>query len=261
MAVYDLEEQDQLEDLRAWWRRWGNLVTGVILAVSIGIIAVQAWRWWQQNQAEQASVLYTAVGAAVRANDVPKAKDAMAQLTDKYAGTGYAPRAALLMAKLLFDTGDKAGAKGQLAFVIDRTGEDELKQVARYRLAGIQLDDKAYDDALRTLDAKHDAAFAPLYADLRGDVLAAAGRPAEARTAYATALAAFDAKSPYRVYLQVKLDSLGGAPEAASAAAGTPATGAAPVAAAPAAATPPVASPAAPAAPATPAPAAPAPAK
>ena len=242
MAVYDLDEQDQLEDLKAWWKRWGNLVTGVAIAACIGVVAVQGWRWWQHSQAERASVLYASVSSALRANDAAKAKDAMSQLADRYAGTGYAPRAALLMARMLFDSGDKAGAKAQLAFVIDRTGEDELKQIARFRLAEIQLDDKAYDDALRTLDAKHDDPFDAMYSDLRGDILTAAGRNPEARTAYQSALTKLDAKSQYRPYVQVKLDALGGAEAAPAAAGATPAApaaaGAPPVPAAASAATP-----------------------
>lgn len=234
MAVYDLEEQDKLEDLKSWWNRWGNTVAGTVIAVCVGVIGVQGWRWWTQQQAEQASALYSAVNAAARANDVGKAKDAMAQLADKYAGTGYAPRAALLVAPLLFETGDKAGAKAQLAWVIDRDTEDELKQIARLRLAAILLDDKQYDDALRTLDAKHDDAFAGVYADLRGDILAAAGRSSDARAAYQSALARLDAKSPYRNFVQLKLDSLGGATPAAGAnAAASGAAGAAASASAP----------------------------
>ena len=88
MAVYDLEEQDKLNELKAWWQQWGNLVSGVVLAVALGILAVQGWRWWQGNQAEQASVLFTAVDAAAKANDVEKAKEASAQLAAKFGGTG-----------------------------------------------------------------------------------------------------------------------------------------------------------------------------
>jgi len=235
MAVYDLEEQDKLEDLKAWWKQWGNSISGIVIAVCVGVVGVQGWRWWAQHQAEQASVLFGAVNAAVRANDTAKAKDAMAQLADKYGRTAYAPRGALLVAALLFDSGDKAGAKAQLAAVIDRDAEDELKDIARLRLAAILLDDKQYDEALRTLDAKHGEPFAGIYADARGDILAAAGRPNDARTAYQTALARLDAKSPYRNFVQVKLDALGGplpgsgTPAAAAAApAGTPVPAAAP---------------------------------
>jgi predicted negative regulator of RcsB-dependent stress response len=208
MAVYDLEEQDQLDDLRAWWKQWGNTVAGIVVAVSVGVLGVQGWRWWSHQKADQASVLYAAVSSAARANDPAKAKDAMAQLTDKFGGTGYAPRGALLLAALLFDNGDAAGAKAQLAWVIDHSGEDELRQVARLRLASVLYDDKQYDEALRTLDAKHDEAFEGIYADTRGDILAAAGRRDEARAAYQVALAKLDPKSTYRNFVQVKHDSL-----------------------------------------------------
>jgi predicted negative regulator of RcsB-dependent stress response len=234
MAVYDLEEQEKLDDLKAWWKQWGNTVLGIVIALCIGLASVQGWRWWQTSQAEQAAVLYSGVTSAVSANDIAKAKDAMAQLADRFGGTAYAPRGALLVAKTLFDAGDKDGAKAQLAFVIDRSGEDELKQIARLRLAEVQLDDRQFDDALRTLDAKTDDSFAPVYADLRGDILVAAGRTADARAAYETALGKFDANSQYRPYLQAKLDAVGGpatpvaipgaAPGAPSPAASTPAS-------------------------------------
>ena len=210
MAVYDLEEQDQLEDLKAWWAQWGNYVAAAVIAVSLAVVGVQGWRWWQHNKAEQASMLYSTVSTAARANDLPRAKDAMTQLADKYSGTAYAPRAAMVIARMLFDSGDKAGAKTQLQWVVDQSGEDELKQIARYRLAEVQFDEKQYDDALRTLDARHDDAFGGLYADLRGDILAAAKRVDEARVAYQNALAKLDAKSQYRNYVEVKLNALGG---------------------------------------------------
>lgn len=210
MAVYDLEEQEKLDDLKAWWNQWGNLVSGVVIAVAIGVFAVQGWRWWQGNQAEQASVLFTAVNAAAKSNDVEKAKEAAGQLAAKFGGTGYAPRAALLVAKLMFDAGDTAGATAQLQFVLERANEDELKQIARVRLAEIQLDTKQYDNALRTLDAKRDEPFAGVYEDLRGDVLVAAGRTSEARTAYQTALTKLDAKGQYYSFVQAKLDAIGG---------------------------------------------------
>jgi predicted negative regulator of RcsB-dependent stress response len=234
MAVYDLEEQEKLDDLKAFWRRWGNAISAAVIAVCLTYIGVQGWRWYQNSQADEAAVLYGAVASAVRTSDVPKARDAMAQLAERFSRTGYAPRAALLYAKLAWDQGDKAGAKAQLQWVIDRAAEDELKQVARFRLAEALLDEKQYDQALATLDAKHAEPFAGLYADLRGDALAAAGRYDDAKVAYQTALAKLDAKSQYRNYVQVKLDSLpgGSAPAAqagsAAAAPAVPAAAAAP---------------------------------
>ncbi|HYT97901.1 MAG TPA: tetratricopeptide repeat protein [Casimicrobiaceae bacterium] len=220
MAAYDLEEQEKIDDLKAWWQQYGNTITLGIVLACIVIGSVQGWRWWAGRRAADASVLYQAVSDGVRKSDPAKVKDAMTQLTDKFGGTAYAPRAALLYAKVLFDAGDKAGAKTQLAWVVEHADEEELKAIARYRLAETLLDDKQYDEALRTLDAKRPVSFNGLYADLRGDALAAAGRSPEARVAYEEALATLDPKSPYRAYVQVKLDAAGG-PAATPAAPGT----------------------------------------
>ena len=113
MAVYDLEEQETIDDLKAWWTRWGMLVAGIVIAVAVAVVAIPGWRWWKSSQAEAAGALYSAVAAASRGEDPGKAKEAMATLADKYAGTGYAGRAALLRAKQLWNEGDKAGAKAR----------------------------------------------------------------------------------------------------------------------------------------------------
>src|ERR1700751_3289440 len=237
MAVYDLEEQEQIEDLKAWWAQYGKYVSAAVTTVALIVIGVQGWRWYQGNQAEKASVLYQAVSQAARANDPAKAKDPATQLVTQFSGTAYAPRGALLYAKLLYDAGDKAGAKAapktQMQWTIDHSSEDELKAVARFRLAQVLLDEKSYDDALRTLDAKTDDPFAPLHGDLKGDILAEVAKRAEARKAYQTAFTGLDAKSSYRPYVQAKLDALGGplAPEAGASPAGTPAAGAPPASA------------------------------
>src|SRR5574337_478877 len=210
MAVYDLEEREKIEDLKAGWAQYGKYVSAGVTSLAVVVIGVQGWRWYQGTQARDASALYQAVSEAERAGDAAKAKDPATQLEERFGRTAYAPRGALLYAKLLYDAGDKAGAKAQLQWVVDRAGEEELRAVARYRLAQVLLDEKQYDAALKTLDGKVDEAFAAIYADLRGDILAAAGKNADARAAYQSALAKLDAKSGYRGYVQAKLDALGG---------------------------------------------------
>ena len=142
MASYDLEEQDQLEELKAWWARWGGVIATALVIGALVVIGIQGWRWWTNKRAADASVLYSAVSEAARTKNSAKAKDAIAELTDRFAGTGYAPRAELLYAKMLYDAGDRKGASAQLAWVIDHATEDELKAIARYRLAAIQIDDR-----------------------------------------------------------------------------------------------------------------------
>jgi predicted negative regulator of RcsB-dependent stress response len=208
MAVYDLEEQEKLASLKAWWEQYGKYVSTTVTVICVIIIAVQGWRWYNRAQSEKAAVLYSAVSQGAAQNNAGKAKEAGAQLLDKYPGSAYASRAALLLAKLAIDSGDKALAKTNLQWVIDRASEDELKQIARLRLAYVLVDEKAYDEALRTLDAKHDDKLDGLYADAKGDILAAAGKIAEARAAYQSALTKMDPKGPMRAYVQLKLDSL-----------------------------------------------------
>ena len=136
MAVYDLEEQDQIDELKAWWARYGGAVTvGLVLAVLV-IAGVQGYRWWAAKRAGDASVLYTAVSDAVRAKDAAKAKDAAEQITDRYAGTGYAPRAALLFGKLLYDSGDRNGARSGAC--ADHPARDPRDHGAREPLLRLQ---------------------------------------------------------------------------------------------------------------------------
>ncbi len=210
MATFDLEEQDQLDDLKAWWSRYGNLITSIITIAALAFIAVQGWRWYQNNHQEAAATLYAAVSEGARTHDAAKSKDAMTQLADRYAGSPYATRAALLYAKQLWDDGDKAGSKAQLTFALDRAGDPAVVAVARYRLAEAALEDGKPDEALKLLDAKVDDAFAGVYADLRGDALSVTGKRDDARAAYQVALAKLDQRSQYRNYVQVKYQALGG---------------------------------------------------
>ncbi len=213
MAAYDLEEQDKLQDLKAYWAKWGKLISTLITVACLVVIGVQAWRWHNKTQAEKASVLYTAVSEVAAAQgdkkDLAKAKEATAALIAQFPATGYAPRAALLLAKQLFDAKDLEGAKSQLAWVASNSKEDELKQIARVRAASVALDQKKYDEALGFLDGKFDASMEGIVLDSKGDVFQAAGKLADAKTAYTSALEKLDAKSQARQFTQLKLDTLG----------------------------------------------------
>jgi predicted negative regulator of RcsB-dependent stress response len=211
MAVYDLEEQQKIDDLKSWWKQYGGWVMGAVVALCAVVIAVQGWRWYQGSQSQQAGALYSALGQAVQKNDVAAIKDATAQLTSRHASSGYAARAALIAAKAQFDAQDFAGARTQLAWALEHASEPELAQLARYRMAQVLLEEKNHDEALRMLDGPHDESFAALYADLRGDVLLAAGKPGEAKAAYASALAKMDERSALRGLVQVKHDAIGAA--------------------------------------------------
>ena len=211
MAAYDLDEQEKLGDLKAWWSRYGNYVTGAITVVALLIAANQGWKYYTGKQAAEASTLYFALSDAATKNEAAKVKDANAQLIEKFAGTGYAPRGALLAAKSAFDAGDLATAKTQLEWVVANSKEDELKAIARLRLAAVLLDQKQYDAALAALDGKTSEAFAGLFLDMKGDIYNLQGKTADAKTAYEAALPKLDAKGSQKQYTQLKLDAVSAA--------------------------------------------------
>lgn len=221
MAVYDLEEQEQLDELKTWWKQYGNLVTGVLLVASLAVAGWQGWNWWQRNQAMQAGMLYSAVELAAGANDAKKVRDVTGELIEKYSGTSYAAMAALLSAKLQAEGGDRKTAQAQLGWVVEHAHDTAYRDLARLRLAGILFDEKSYDEALKHLAVEPALPFAPRFGEMRGDVLAAQGKSAEAKAAYQVALNKIDeiqkAAPPndqrhaqYRDLLRAKLDATGG---------------------------------------------------
>ena len=210
MATYDLDEQERLDELKAWWKRWGNL-TMFGLAVVIAVAA--GWRYWQNHTATQsleAATVYERLTQSLAANDAKAAREAGGLLIEEYKGTAYAPRAALLLAKLNVGAKDLKGAQIQLEWAVANSKEPAIKDLARLRLAAVQLDQKQYDAALKTLSATHSDAFAFRFHDLKGDVLLAQGKPSEARAAYQAAFGKMAEDNPYRNIVELKLDALGG---------------------------------------------------
>ncbi len=208
MAAYDLDEQEKLGDLKAWWSSYGNYVTAAITVVALAVAGNQGWKYYTGKQAAEASILYFALSDAAGKNETAKAKDAAAQLIEKFPGTGYAPRGALLAAKVAFDASDLPAAKTQLDWVVANSKELELTSIARLRLAAVLLDQKQYDAAIAALEAKHSDSFAGLFLDMKGDVFNIQGKAADAKTAYEAALAKLDPKGSLKQYTQLKLDAL-----------------------------------------------------
>ena len=209
MAFYDLEEQEQLSALQSWWKQWGAaLLIGIALGLA-ALAAYQGWTWYQREQSAQASVLYAEALKQTRAGEADKARATMATLTERYGSSGYAPLAQLMNARLSFEAGDLGAAKQSLQWVMEHAREEPMKAVARYRLAGLALDEKRYDEALKLLEDRSGETMANLYADLRGDIYVAKGAMAEARAAYQTALEKTEPRSPLRNLIQIKIDALG----------------------------------------------------
>src|SRR5574340_1286187 len=167
MAALYLQEQEQFEALKAWWYENRNLVLGALLIAAVAIGGWRGWQYYHHKQAGEAATLYQQFVNQLEGNDAKRMNDAAAAVMERYAGTAYAPRAALLAAQVNEQLKDAGRAKTQLQWVLDHAEEAGLKDVARLRLAAIRLDDKDYDGALNLLDAAHPPSFDGLRSEER----------------------------------------------------------------------------------------------
>lgn len=207
--AYDLEEQEQIATIKAWWAQYGRLVIVTLVGSLVAIAAVRGWHYYRTSQASSAAVLFEQQQRAEQASDHKKVRDIGAQIIDQYGSTAYGATAALAAAKSAFDTGDLAAAKTRLQWVIDNAKEEESRDLARLRLARVLFDEKNAAEALKLLETKPGESFIGLYADLKGDLLSGQGKRQEARAAYQAALEKSDPASPLRQIIQLKLDALG----------------------------------------------------
>lgn len=214
MAVYDLEEQEQISELKAWWAQYGNLVTTLATVAAVVAVGWQGWQWYQSRNAVEASTMYFAVQQAVEAQDAQKARDAAGQLIGQQGGTVYAQLGALLSAGLQFDKGELDNAVGQLEWAAKDGKDPALRDLARLRLAAVLLQKGDAAGALARLEAAPTEAYKARFADLRGDALAAQGKHADARVAYQAAIDAFAGDdgqaATLREVVRLKLESLEG---------------------------------------------------
>lgn len=212
----DLEEQEQLDDIKHFWKQYGNPITWVLIVVLAGVAGWNGWNYWQRSQAAQASALFDEVERAIQSGETARVERAVADIRDKYSATTFAQQAQLLGARFLNENGKPEAARDALAWVADKAKDEGYQAVARLRLAAVLLDEKQYDAALARLSAPFPAHFKGLADDRRGDVLAAQGKNAEALAAYQAAYAGLDDRSEYRRMVEVKLNALGVDPQASA---------------------------------------------
>jgi len=215
----DLQEQEQIDALKAFWNQYGNLITWALILALGGFAAWNGWNWYQREQAVKAGAMHDELERAAQAGDADRAGRIFADLRERFPRTAFAQQGGLLVARLQVERNKPDDARSSLTWVAENAIEDEVKTVARLRLAGLDLDAKKFAEALKELDAAKAPGFEALVADRRGDVLLAQGKQADAVTAYKAAWAASPETMEYRRIIDAKLTSLGAAPKAASGAA------------------------------------------
>jgi predicted negative regulator of RcsB-dependent stress response len=216
MAAFDLEEQEQISQIKAWWEQNGKLVTLVTVLAAIASVGWQGWNWHVSKDSGEASVVYAAIQKAAAEHKPQQAREAAGILIDKYSGSSYADLGALLAARSQVDAGDLKNARAELAWLADHSGDAVMRDLARLRLASVMFDEKAYDEALARLQGTPSEGLAARFADLRGDILLAQGKHDEGHTAYKAAVEALTAaikpeSVAFRDLIQAKLDASGAA--------------------------------------------------
>jgi predicted negative regulator of RcsB-dependent stress response len=214
----DLEEQEQLDQLKHFWGKFGNLITWVLLVVLTAYAGWNGWQYWQRDQAAKAGGIYDALERAAQTGDAERVTKVWADLQGRYPSTAFAEQGGLLAARVQFDKGQADTARATLEWVAANAKEDEYRALARLRLAGLHLEAKRLDEALKLVSTDVPESLAALAADRRGDILQAQSKSAEAVTAYQQAWKALGKDVDYRRLVEAKLVALGAAPEAEGAA-------------------------------------------
>ncbi|WP_411877607.1 YfgM family protein [Polaromonas sp. YR568] len=210
----DLEQQEQLDELKHFWKQYGDFITWGLIIVLGAFAAWNGYHYWQRSQAAQASVMYDEVERSVQSGDVAKIDRSLADMKERFGGTTYAQQAGLLAARAYYDKGNIDASRAALTWVAEKSSDESYQAIARLRLAGLLLEKKAYDEALQQASGTFPKAFTALAADRRGDIFVAQGKKAEARAEYEKAYKELDERAEYRRLVEVKLNALGVDPAA-----------------------------------------------
>jgi predicted negative regulator of RcsB-dependent stress response len=212
--VSDYSEAEQMERAKDWLKTNG---IWIIAGIAIGAGGLGAWNWYQDRrnaQAETASARYEELVDAFTRSDKARGMTLVDQLNREYAWTPYASLGTLIAARVQVESNELDKAVVSLKSVMDNAKDDELKMVARLRLARVQAAQGKYDDALATLKVENSGEFAPRIADTRGDVLLAKGDRAGALKEYLAARASEENGRIDFDLLDLKIRDLGGTPPA-----------------------------------------------
>jgi predicted negative regulator of RcsB-dependent stress response len=213
----DLEEQENLANLKSFWARYGNYIIGVITVALLVYSGMSAWKWYQRDQAADAGKLYETLINSISKNEKDKTYLAAEDLQKKYGGTSYAAMGSLVAAKVAMDSSDATKAQSYLKWTANQASDDSFRALAQLRLLGILIDqgtEASLKEADQLLKEKAVKGFEPLWIERRGDWYLVQTKIPEARTEYLKAMKAMQSDRAFpedaRGLLKVKIDAVGG---------------------------------------------------
>jgi len=210
----DLEEQEQIDELKHFWSRWGDYVVWSLIIVLGAYAAWNGWHYWERRQASQSAVLFETVERAAQNADLALMDRSFGDIKDKFGSTTYANQAALLVAKVYYEKSQSPKAEDALNWVIKNSSEQGYQSLARLRLAALLIDKKAFNEAKSLLAEKVATEFEPLVEDRLGDIDVLEKHTDSAKSHYLKSWRGLDVRAPYRKYVEAKLNTLGVDPSA-----------------------------------------------
>ena len=205
----DLEEQEQLDELKHFWKQYGNAITWFLIVVMGSYVAWNGYQYWERQQSSKASALFDEVERTAASGDAAKLERAWNDMKERFPGTTFAAQSALLAAKVFQQTEKADAAKSALVWASEHASDEASAQLARLRLANLLTQQKAYDEALKTLSKPFQPAFAGLAADIQGDIAVSQNKPQDAIQAYGDAWTKLEDNPEYRRLVAAKLNALG----------------------------------------------------
>lgn len=205
----DLEEQEQLDQIKHFWKQYGNAITWALIVVLAAFASWNFYNYWQRSQASQAAALFDEVERSIQSGDTAKIDRVFSDMKERFASTAYAQQSGLLAARHYATAGKADAAKAALIWVAEKSSDPGYQAVAKLRLAGILMDAKDLDGALGQLAGSFPAGFEALVADRKGDIFALQGNKSKATDEYQKAYRLMDALTEYKRLVEVKLSALG----------------------------------------------------
>lgn len=211
---FNLEEQEQLAELKAWWKQYGKWLIAALIAILVAYLSFTGWNWWQNRLAQGATKLYDTLLVSAQKQDVPGVLRAASDIQDQYGSTSYAGMAGLVAAQVANASGDMANAEKQLRKTMEDAKSVAHRDLARARLVSLLIDQAKFADAEKIASASVSDAFVSLILERRGDVQLAQQKTVEARQFYQQAWDKLsknpEAPDEAKRLLKIKLDAVGG---------------------------------------------------
>ncbi len=207
MTVY-MSEEEQVEMLKSWWKKYGNIVTVIISLILLSIAGFRYWNWHKTSIEQQASAIYERMMVAYANNDYKQIKSNSQRLIDDFKSTIYADVAHLTIAKVAVNREKYQKAQKSLSLVIANSKSPIIVSIARVRMARLYLNEKKYAEANVEINKVTDKSLQSIVSEIEGDIALAQNKRKDAIQHYKQAMLEVEKIGGANVFLEMKSNSL-----------------------------------------------------